>query len=267
MIPVVRTTLILFLVFFVNSFAFTQRSDLGQIILGDTTFSNAYIDFPESWPEIVLVRFPGNNHFDIFPAGEITQFVLGTGEVFRAKPAIAHDQSKKLVFMQLFSDGDVDLYYFEAGPYRFYIETEDFVALSRDNYREIVTGLVAEDPLAYAASQRVLYKKNSLRHFFKEYNNESLHERPFPMLHAGVYFQYNNMRWNVPQHGLSNVNFRSFDLPADHFSPGFFVHVPLYHPKRLGLDLRFAAHNYETIAMVDESNFGSYLKDGYFKNV
>ncbi len=264
--PFFKIKLTLFLVIFACSLAYSQRSGLSEVVFGDTAFYNAYVDFPESWPAGILVRFPGRDFYELFQAGEVTHMLIATGEIYNAKPMIARDGSSKPVFMQLLSDGDVDLYYSKAGPYSFYIDKDDFIPLSRNNYRETIAGLVTEDPLAHKVSQRVLYRKSSIRHFFKHYNSGSLDKRPFPMPLAGIYFQFNSMRWNVPRHVLTNVTFNSFDLPVNHFSPGLFVHVPLYHPKRLGLDLRFAAHSYETTAMVDESSFGSYLKDVYFEN-
>lgn len=266
MMLVNRTKLTLFLVIFTCSFAYAQRSDLGQIILGDTVVSNAYISFPANWPAGILARFPGNEHYDIFSAGEITQFVLGTAEIFRAKPIITNDGTRKMVFMQLLSGGSIDLYHSIAGAYTFYIQKEDLIPLTHDIYRETVTDLVTGDKLAHKASQRVLYRKNSLRHYFQQYNKDRLHDRPFPMPHAGVYFQFNSMRWNVPQYVSTNVRFSSFDLPVNHFSPGLFLHVPFYDPKRLGVDLRFISHTYETTTLVDESISGSYFKDIYFEN-
>lgn len=266
MIQFVRTVLFALLFLFVFHLTYAQRSDLGQVILGDTALYSAYIDFPESWPENVLVRFPGNDRYDVFSAGDVTQFVLGTGELYRAKRVILHDDSRKTVFVELLTGGDVDLYYSEVGPNRFYIQKEKFIPLPRDTYRETVTGLVSEDPLVHDAAQRVLYQRNALSYFFKSYNSGRLRERPFPMPHAGLFFQFNSMRWNVPRHGLSNVAFNSFDLPVNHFSPGLFLHLPFYQPERLGLDIRFSALSYETTAMVDETLTGSYFKDVYFDN-
>ena len=264
--PFFRIKLSLFLLIFTCSLAYSQRSGLSQVVFGDTAYYNAYVNFPESWPADVLIRFPGRDFYERFQAGDVTHMVIATDEIFNAKPMTMPDGSSKQVFMQLLSDGDVDLYYSEAGPYSFHIQKEDFIPLSRNNYRDIILGLVNEDPLAHEGAQKVLYRKSSIRHFFKQYNSGRMHERPFPMPHAGLFVQFNNMRWNVPRHALTNVAFNSFDLQLSHFSPGLFVHVPFYQPKRLGLDLRFAAHSYETAATVDESLTGSYYKDVYFEN-
>lgn len=262
-----RIKLILFLVIFTCSFAYTQRSQMGQIILGDTASFTANIDFTANWPDNILVRFPGEDHYDIFAADEITEFVLNTEDVFRAKPLITHDGTKKIVFMQLLSGGSIDLYHSSSGPFRFYVQKEELIPLSRDNYRETVTGLVVGDTLAYEASQRVLFRKNSLRHFFRQYNKDRLRYSLFPMPHAGLYFQFNSMRWNIPRQSSSDFIFNSFDLPVNHFSPGLFVHFPFYQPIKFGLDLRFAAHSYETtFSLVEERLAATYFKDVYFEN-
>jgi hypothetical protein len=253
----------LLLIGFSNSHVYGQSGmdkTFGRITIGDTLAFDGNIEFPRTFPAEIRVKRPGKE-FETYKAGTVTAFTFSNNQTFKAFPMEEGNESAGYFFAEELSTGSVPLYFSKKENHRFfYTEQEGIHGIDRKNYRQIINELVGSCEEFHCRHNKTIFTKNSLTFFFDRYNTGKLNTY-FPMMNAGFVLQYNFTQWTLPPINLQKFENSVQSLRINHFSPGLFFHLPLYTPRRMGLDFNFTHHSITHLIHESVLDDNGYIAD------
>lgn len=177
---------------------------------------------------------------------EINEYGINKFRIYYAKDINLKDSTKR-VFLQLLSDGNTKLYYYEEENYRTFFVQKDSSSLlelpkqlngEKNFYKNIISSFTQDCQGITDAIPFVRYNKKSLIEIFKRYN--LCENKPFPFTKFGILGGYEFSRLANPSQvtpsfleylDYQSNGFFTFGLFADIpiLPTNFSVHFELYH--------------------------------------
>jgi hypothetical protein len=177
---------------------------------------------------------------------EINEYGINKFRIYYAKDIHLKDSTKR-VFLQLLSDGNTKLYYYEEEDYRTFFVQKDSALLieipkklneEKDFYKNVISSFTQDCQEITDAIPFVRYNKKSLTEILKRY--DKCENKPFPFFKFGIIGGYELSKLAKPSNlSLSelqqiNYSYNGFytmgvfaDLPI--IPTNFSVHLELYH--------------------------------------
>ena len=214
----------------------------GYIVLHDTAISYGKVRYNYRTPNMVE-HIRGNEKGTTYKAGVATEFKVGN-ILYKAKQIEVNGKEER-VFLQILDEGKVTLYDLGRGKSRFYIEDGNQLhALKKASFRELIGHYTDSCQKRAEGQQLIRYTKNSIRHYFSQFNHGKCSNTPF--LSYGISVDYTIAQMKFPEGNYPTEDFYDYALNASSPGVGLFVDIPIWKSTNLSIltDVKYSHYDF-----------------------